>query len=406
VLVTAALVAVGGPPRGSDPGEVSSDAATSMSAADDSAAPPGTQDPSVAPTTGASDADAGPAPSPRPVPSQVPDGLWLSSAEIAGLPTSGRAWDRMVEVADEKLKNKTDIARRDEHNIRTLAAALVGERLDDDDYRDKALDGIERIVERDPDDDLLAASRRLVTYVVAADVLDLRTLDPSLDRRFRAWLQEMLEHDFEERRFGSTIVAVHERRPNNWGTHAGASRIAIAAYLGDRDELDDAATVFRGWLGDRSAYRRFDFGSLDWQADPREPVGINPAGATLDGRSVDGVVPDDQRRGGDVRWPPPKENYVWEALQGAVVQAQLLHRQGYDAWAWEDDALLRATTWLYEQADYPPEGDDEWIPWLVNHAYGTDLPVELGTRPGKGMGFTDWSHAMPASLADELSGGG
>ena len=63
--------------------------------------------------------------------------------------------------------------------------------------------------------------------------------------------------------------------------------------------------------------------------------------ATHRGHSIDGVLPDDQRRGGPFEWPPPRENYVYEALQGATVQAALLSRAGYDAWDWGDQALLR-----------------------------------------------------------------
>ena len=78
-------------------------------------------------------------------------------------------------------------------------------------------------------------------------------------------------------------------------------------------------------------------------------MGINPKGGQIDGHSVDGVLPEDQRRSGGFSWPPPKENYVWGALQGATFQAQMLSRQGYDAWHWSDSAILRALTWLRRQ---------------------------------------------------------
>ncbi|MEL7047095.1 MAG: hypothetical protein AAGL66_19090, partial [Pseudomonadota bacterium] len=78
--------------------------------------------------------------------------------------------------------------------------------------------------------------------------------------------------------------------------------------------------------------------------------------------------------------------------QGALTQALRLERQGYPAWEWGDQALLRAYRWLHEQADYPVEGDDSWQPYLVNRAYMTDFPAPLPSRPGKGMGFTDWTH--------------
>ncbi|NUM65113.1 hypothetical protein HUU39_07515 [candidate division KSB1 bacterium] len=177
-----------------------------------------------------------------------------------------------------------------------------------------------------------------------------------------------------------------------FATHAGASRAAIAAYLGDRAELDRVAQVFKGWLGDRSAYAGFTFGDLSWQADTAHPVAINPKGALKNGRNIDGVLPDDQRRGGPFRWPPPQENYVYEALQGALVQAVILHRAGYPVWEWQDQALLRAFVWLHAQANFPATGDDSWQTHLINHFYHTDFPAPVPSRPGKNAGWTDWTH--------------
>src|SRR6185295_2047989 len=95
---------------------------------------------------------------------------------------------------------------------------------------------------------------------------------------------------------GQTLRSTHERRPNNWGTHAGAARVAIALYLGDDAELARAATVFHGWLGDRAAYAGFEYGDVTWQCDPSKPVGIN-ASCVKDGHDIGGALPDDMRRG-------------------------------------------------------------------------------------------------------------
>jgi hypothetical protein len=157
--------------------------------------------------------------------------------------------------------------------------------------------------------------------------------------------------------------------------------------------------VFRGYLGDRSAWSErspggFVYGSLAWQADASAPVGINPRGARRDAHSIDGVLPDDQRRSGGFRWPPPQQNYVWGALQGAYTQALLLERAGYpEVWEWGDRALLRAVRWLYGEASFAARGDDEWLIHLVNRAYAAGLPAALPAEPGKVMGFTDWTHA-------------
>ena len=185
--------------------------------------------------------------------------------------------------------------------------------------------------------------------------------------RSAPWLRALLSEPFD----GRTLVRRHEERPNNWGTHAGAARAAIAAYLGDRAELARTAQVFRGYLGDRAAYAGFEYGDLAWQCDATKPVGINPTGCTKNGVNIDGALPEEMRRGGAFVWPPVYTGYAWEGLQGAVLQAELLRVAGYDAWNWSDRALLRATRFLYGRVGWVAEGDDEWQPWLIDRRYGT-----------------------------------
>lgn len=115
----------------------------------------------------------------------------------------------------------------------------------------------------------LATARNLAAYVIAADLV---RLEPAQDAVFRDWLSQLLHKNID----GRTLANTQEDRANNWGTMAAASRAAAAAYLGDHVELDRTAQVFRGFLGDRSAYADFDFESdASWQADPSAPVGIN-----------------------------------------------------------------------------------------------------------------------------------
>jgi hypothetical protein len=89
----------------------------------------------------------------------------------------------------------------------------------------------------------------------------------------------------------------------------------------------------------------------------------------------------------------PAENYVYEALQGAMVQAVLLTRAGYDAFNWENQALLRAFLFEMNVVGYLAEGDDTWMPHLVNYFYGPVLPASEDARAGKNVGWTDWTHS-------------
>jgi hypothetical protein len=318
-------------------------------------------------------------------PSQV-DGIWISPEEIAALPTEGAAWESVLEhaMAGPGAPNLADQDQDD--NIEVLARAFVCVRLDDAEMCESVRASVMAAIGTEDGGRTLALGRELFAYVVAADLVGLADDD---DAAFREWLAGVVVEDLD----GRTLVSTHEERPNNWGTHAGASRLAAAIYLGDETEIARCADVFHGWLGARDVYAEFEYGELDWQVDPEAPVGINPVGAMRDGHSIDGVIPDDQRRAGGFTWPPPKENYVYGALEGALVQAVLLHRRGHPAFEWEDQALLRAMVWLHEQAEYPAEGDDTWQPHVVNRFYGTDFPAEVPAATGKNVAYTDWTHA-------------
>jgi hypothetical protein len=275
----------------------------------------------------------------------------------------------------------------------------------------------------------LSVSRNVSGYVIAADLINLPDLAPVASAAFDDWLEALKTRTYTD---GRSIRSTHDDRPNNWGTHAGASRIAIDIYTDDTADLDDAAKVFHGYLGDRSLYAGFTYGSLEWQADENAPVGINPLDAekTISGasRDIDGVVPDDQRRSVEcvpptppdtcpskcpechadcsvsLRWPPCKTGYVWEALQGVALQALLLSRQvdpqelPYDAWNWNDQAVRRAAAWLHDTTfrdgtSFPAAGDDQPTPWLINFAYDTTFPVSTATQASKnGIDFTDYTH--------------
>jgi hypothetical protein len=313
-------------------------------------------------------------------------GIWFSAEEARTLPTSGQAWQQLKAAADGPLGTPEISDQDSDHDVRTLAVALVYARTGAQSYRQKASQAVMAAVGTENGGGSLALARNLVSYVISSDLVGLSTSD---DQNFRAWLRDVTGRTMAD---GRTLRQTHEARPNNWGTHAGASRAAAAMYLGDRAEIARTAQVFDGWLGDRSAWSKFKFGDLSWQCDPNAPVGVNAKGCVKNGGSVDGVLPDDQRRSGGPTQPPPKENYVYEALQGAVVQAEILFRAGYAAWDWEDRALLRALDWLHGEASYPAAGDDQWLPWLVNRRYDTRFPAANPARHGKNMGWTNWTH--------------
>jgi hypothetical protein len=340
--------------------------------------------------------DAATTPPPPPPPSG--DGIWIGPDELSALPTSGAAWNQLKQAADSVLADPPDLSARNREGVQVLAKALAHARTGDESYRQQVIAAMQSVIGTEGGD-ALATFRGLGSYVLAADLVGLPA---GLDATFRDWLRQLLDpaHAVGSR----SLVSTHEvQKANNWGTMAGFSRAAAAVYLRSTDgdaELQRTATVFRGWLGDRAAYTFPDgaFGDLSWQCDAGRPVGINPKGCRRDGHSIDGVLPDDQRRAGGFNWPPPKENYVYGALQGAVPTAVILYRAGFtDVWQWSDQALLRAFSWLYDEADFPAsDSDDQWVAWLIDYHYCTGGRFHLGQTAatnGKTVGWTDWTHA-------------
>jgi hypothetical protein len=302
-------------------------------------------------------------------------------------PASGAAWNGMKSIADQSV-GTLDLSDQDENaDITVLAKALVYARLGTASYRSSVVAALKAAIGTEAGGRTLALGRNLPSLVIAADLISLKTADPSFDtNNFRPWLRSMLTKSFDSQ----TLISTHEQRPNNWGTHAGAARVAVAAYLGDAAQIARAAKVFQGFVGSRAAYAGFKYGDLSWQCNTASPVGINPTGCTKSGILIDGVIPDDMRRGGSLRWPPSGTGYPWENLQGALLQAELLRVAGYDTWNWENKALLRAARFLTFTARWPAEADDEWQTWLLDARYGTNFKVASPARHGKNFGFTDW----------------
>lgn len=318
-------------------------------------------------------------------------GIWIDRQYLQSLPTEGPAWDRLLVDAARSTDAPNLSDQEDMTNVWVFAKALAHVRTGEASYRDQVISACMAAMGTEDGGSSLALGRELMAYVLAADLVGL---PPEEDAAFRAWLAAVMDKVMSD---GRTLRTTHAQRSNNWGTHAGASRLAAAAYLGDAAEIDQVAAIFKGWLGDRSSYAGFKYGALDWQADPNNPVGINPFGSVREGHSIDGVLPEEQRRSSGFTWPPPQENYVYEGLQGALAQAVILQRAGYPAFEWENQALRRAFQWLHDQANYPAEGDDTWQPYLINLIYRTNFPVIAPSRPGKNVGYTDWSHSpLPA----------
>ena len=332
--------------------------------------------------------DSGVVPPPDPVP--TPPTGHLFGVDLKTRPTTGAAWTSLKAWADRS--DKPDLRNQDNQgDVVTLAQGLVFARTGDAAYRSKAIANLDAAkATAGPgvtSGDTLGMVRGMGAIALAATLIDYRPAP------FVQWMRDMLSWENPDRDY--TIRSTQEKRPNNWMGHAGASRVAMAIYLRDKAELDKAAQVFRGFLGDRSAWSEdspggFVYGELSWQADAIKPVGVNPKGATKDGVNIDGIIPDDMRRGGS--FPTigaTGVSYTWECSQGLVLTAELLHNQGYPAWEWQDRAVARVIDRIVSLG-HPAEGDDRWIPYITNLRCGRNDPKAAGVNPGKGFIGAEW----------------
>ena len=311
--------------------------------------------------------------------------VWLSTDEIMQKPTSGAAWDALKKQALAAWGTAKVSDQNSLHDVSCLAGALYATRMNDNTIRTKTANGCKQAIGTEAGGRTLALGRNLAAYVAAADTIGFR--DPA----FVSWVDGVLERTLD----GMTLKECHERRANNWGCMAGMSRIAADIYLGDTSDLERAATVYQGWLGDRAKYAAFKYGGMEWQADTSKPVGINPKGSVKNGKPVDGCMPDDQRRGGGFEWPPPAENYVRGSLGPCLVAIEMLRRNGYpSAPAWSDRALDRCLEFFTVQCKGTFSGDDAWEPFLARKLYGADAaPGGSPSTMGKPWGWTAFTHA-------------
>jgi hypothetical protein len=363
------------------------------------ATPAPTSQPTAVATPAPTPAVVTPAPTSQPAPTAAPatpapaaasGAMLIDRATLLALPTSGSAWSTLKSVADGSLGTANLRDQNNTHSARTLAAALVGVRLNSASHLDKARAGLRAAQGTEATGSsnmVLAAGRQLVGYIIAADLIGYR--DPG----FVSWVSGMRTKELGGHGRWTRLAQTHADTANNWGAWAGASRVAAAIYVGDRADTATAAAILRGWLGDRGAYAGFrttaDFDAA-WACNAGSWTAINPACST----AKDGAVVEEASRssGSYPNLDATAIMYSWEALGGAQLQALLLQRAGYgDVWEWSNRGFLRAARWLERNGGYaPPYAVNQYMPWIFDWAYATSVGRKNAAGMGRTFGFTDW----------------
>jgi Divergent InlB B-repeat domain len=295
-------------------------------------------------------------------------GIWTSAAELAQLPTSGPAWEAVLEGANEDC-SLPDVSNQDDNtNVYVLAAAIVYARTGNPIYKDKVVAACEHLTGTGhPEGNTLAWARETGAYALAADLVGYK------DMAFATWLLKMAE--IYVANDDRTMRDMFEKRSNNWGAHAFGSLCAIYSFIEDTTALREIRDYWvQGVLGPNPGFK-YDK-DVSWHANPDSLRLINPRGAIKKKMNIDGVIPDDLRRGGSFHKPPGYTEYPWEFLQGIILAARILDRAGMPVWAAGDSAIYRAARCLQirfekDYGGWAAGGDDEWMLPFLDEAYGT-----------------------------------
>jgi len=297
-------------------------------------------------------------------------GIWTSTDEVANIPTDNCAWDQVKKGADSVIPDSATVSdQNSNNNAQILASAIVYIRTNIPAYRDKVVYAIEKLISKGkPSMDTLAWSRETAAYVMAADLINYRTV------AFENWCRNMAEVWVASD--GRTMLKTFKERPNNWGSHAFASLSAIYAYLHDYNRLKEIRDF---WILSVTGPKpkEVKYGSdLSWHMDQNFPRLINPSGSIKEGINIDGIIPDDMRRGGSFSSHPTDSGYPWELMQGLVVAARILDRMGMSIWEVDNNAIYRAAYALQIRLEenyggWKAEGDDEWLLPFLDEVYGT-----------------------------------
>jgi hypothetical protein len=332
-------------------------------------------------------------------PASTGSGMWISQTEIMNLPTSGAAWDAIRNTAygswgTADLKNQDN-----KHAIYTLAGALVYARTGDPALQSKvrnaiiaAKQSLDQSSEWQTSNGVLAAGRQIGAYVIAADLINLRSYDAAADNEFRAWLGPIRTTNIGTHGRWKAITFTCENAAGNWNTFACASRIAASIYLGDTADVDRAASIIRAFFGERTAYpanapgrngyfQHTEGYQASWACTDAIWIGINPD-CVKSGVNVSGVLLEDASRGGGC--------CVLQGLQGLFVSTELLYRTGRygNPYTWSNNALKRTLDFM-QRSGWAVTNPAKFVPWLANARYGTSYPTATGGN-GRIMSWGDW----------------
>jgi hypothetical protein len=232
---------------------------------------------------------------------------------FASLPMgTDAAWLELKQEADTSQPLAEFFLLNSNHDVWTLANALVYAANGDPDYRTNAILGIQGmymvVTASSLNTTVIGPCRNLLGYVIAADIVGLDAVDKPMFLEALNILHEATSW-IGDGCTGKSISDCHDMRPNNHGAYCGGAAIAMEQYLAREsaaslvkqahmEHLCDRKGTFRAFVGQTG--HAFTWGNdLTWH-DPTLPLkAIGGVNEVSDGRSLDGAIGDDMRRVGD-----------------------------------------------------------------------------------------------------------
>ncbi len=341
-----------------------------------------------------------PTPVPTPIPSLPPTsasiGIWSSKEELASKPMSGDAWNEVLKAANGLSTDPVvDLDDQDSNvNVDVLAAAIVYARTGQEQYKTKVVTALRKVETFVPKGRSLAWGRETGAYAMAADLIGYRT--PAFEKKMRDMAETYRCSEVTVGDHNATLLEMYLKRPNNWGAMAFGSLAAIYRYLGDTQKLQLIRNHYvQNVVGPMPATTDYDK-DLSWQCKENDPRLINPVNCVkvCGGKlvNVEGIIPDDMRRGASCQADPAYTNYPWGQLEGLTMAGRILERAGMPIWSVGDNAICRAATVLQEArfgAQWRAEGDDRWQLPILDKACGKNWKASY-TKPEDKAGL--WQH--------------
>lgn len=321
--------------------------------------------------------------------------IWADVSKFPSKPRTGAGWDAMYNMAKGDAPGPVTVADQGSNNSAwTHACAYVYAATGDMVFYNKAMGALKSLCSPSlPIGRALGLAREVQGYVAAAEGLQLAKQDPTFDAVLKAKFKYFLTCKTSSG--PASLLESHQKRPNNWGTHATSAVLLIARYIGDATIFANAIKVFRGYLGEYDTYHDFAYGDLAWQFRKDRPVGINEKGAIINGLNVDGMLPEEARRGSTSTNSYPggdAQMYTWEATQGSTAAMVTALNAGSDLRDVAAYAHKRGINFALNTVNWPIAGDDAFLVPLLNLLYPDLKLAPVTGGPGKGLAWTLFSH--------------